>query len=203
MALLQALLRVPFLTDAQVARTWFSETPQGLDNARKFTRRLAAQGILTHQTVLAHPEIPLPGPLWTWQPGEPAPPFGALAHACRSRYKEPVRTLRVWRLTAQTRSDLGGSGRPSHGGRDHTAGHDLHLAALYLRFLAEAPGRARSWVPESEIVGEPGDRVPDAVVQDTAGRRLGIEMGGTGTRPLRVEALFRRGLKYGLPWELW
>jgi hypothetical protein len=52
-------------------------------------KQLATLGLIQIDHTVAHPELELPGPLFTWHPGEADPHLGALSHALRSLFGAP------------------------------------------------------------------------------------------------------------------
>ncbi len=96
-------------------------------------------------------------------------------------------------------------GHPGRVPRRSEATHDLGLASVFLRLLAEQPAKARSWVPESELVKahkRNSSKIPDALLRTKSGRETVIEFGGEYSKAKLIEfhedcAARRRG------YQLW
>jgi hypothetical protein len=160
-------LRVRVLSFLQVARTWPKAVP-GL-------KRLERHGLVFSFTAVAHPELPLVEPVIRWNIGTELPNFGSASYRLRSRWNRPgVPTKCI--IASQAAGRMFGG----HGGRyprECEETHDIHLAAVYLRFRSVSPGIAASWVHEEEIKRERRQRkgkLPDALV----GKSRVVEFGG-------------------------
>jgi hypothetical protein len=201
-ALLAALHRVPFFTTDQIARTFWSETEKGGAAARKELQRLARAGFIGRKQILAHPELTLSRPLYTWVPGEPCPHFGKLSYQCQVRWTQEPRIISVWSATAMTRNLFGS---PSHETRlgAHEMTHAIHVASLYCHLLKEKPEMAHDWIPEDRLPRRKGERMPDAVLYRRNGQAyLAIEFGGS-YKASRIQSLHLTCSRQGLAYELW
>ena len=160
-------LRVRVLSVFQIARTW--------PNLVAALKRLEAQGFVFTFTAVAHPELPLVGPVVRWTRGNELPDFGRASYLLRSRWNRPgIPTKCV--IASRTAGRMFGG----HGGRyprESEESHDIHVAAVYLRFRSTFPELAASWVHEEEIKAERKQRkgkLPDALI----GKNRVIEFGG-------------------------
>ena len=156
--LLAALtLRVRVFTTLQIARTW----PKAIGSLK----RLESNGLLFSFTAVAHPELPLVEPIIRWRNGDEIPDFGRASYQIRSRWSASGTPMKCFIATRAVGRMFGG-----HGGRyprESEETHDIHLAAVYLRFRSTWPEMAASWVHEEEIKRERRQRrgkLPDAVV---------------------------------------
>jgi hypothetical protein len=166
--LLTALaLRVRVLTTLQIARTWRAMVSR--------LPRLESEGLLQSFVTVAHPELPLIGPVVQWRPGDPSPDFGSASYLLQSRWAKPATPIKCFIAGRAAGCMFGG-----HGGRyprESEESHDIHLAAVFLRFRKLEPALVESWVHEEELRRDRKDRrgkVPDAMV----GKHRVIECGG-------------------------
>lgn len=129
--------RVRLLSLSQIARVFWSGVRDPRVAARKRLAVLERTGFLERLNVLARPELPLPAPVAKWAPGEAPPNFGAVAYQVQARWEQAPTPTTVVVATARAGHWCGGQGgrRP----RTSEITHDLHLAAVYLRLLAEWP----------------------------------------------------------------
>jgi hypothetical protein len=208
--------KVRFLSVDQVIGHWWPVAATRDRNARREIAALVDAGYLARQSLLATPLPPLEAPVFTWQPGEPEPAYGALSYQLQRRWTAGVREVTV--LVA-TRKALGLFGGVAAGVRvPDQATHDLAMGAIYLQFLRHAPDAARQWVSEDGLArlqsqerrAETGargrvrlDKVPDAALVDAHGRRLKlIEFGGS-YHAARVKKTHLYAAERQLPYELW
>lgn len=166
--LLAALtLRVRAFSSFQIARTW----PKAIASLK----RLESHGLLFSFVAVAHSELPLVEPVIRWTEGAELPEFGRASYQLRSRWNGGGVPMKCFIASRAAGRMFGG-----HGGRyprESEETHDLHLAAVYLRFRSTWPELAASWVHEEEIKRERKQRrgkLPDAFV----GKNRVIEFGG-------------------------
>ena len=196
--LLALTQKVRLLSLEQIARTWW---PSALPATAR--NRLAALPALLHRLTLnAHPELTLPGPLFTWRPGEADPPCGALSYRLKKRWNQAVRPTTVYIATEKAARYFGGYGGKLR--RPLQATHDLHVAQIYLRLWQADPGLAALWVSEERFAPERRrEKLPDAVLRDAAGNLiLVIEFGGAYDAK-HVERVHLDCVARSLPYELW
>ena len=198
-------LKTRLLSLDQIARTWWKPTDSGRNEARKRMTELAAHGLVERRRMNIHPELPLGNPLLAWEPGDEDPNFGAIAYRLKIRWKESLRLTPFFTASKHGVKHFGGS--RSAGGRlkrPHQVTHDLHVAALYLRFLQADPTAANAWTLDHHLTTErKNQKLPDAVLKNPDGRdgRV-IEFGGAYPAR-RVEAFHEDCLRRSLPYELW
>jgi hypothetical protein len=202
--------KVRLLSLEQIARTWWGASPSGIATARKRLTLLTGKAavnsaytnVMRRLRLNAHPELKLSGPIFTWSPGDPAPPFGALAYRLQTRWKEAVRPTTVYIATEKAARYFGGFGGKLR--RPLQATHDLHVAQIYLHFLTTDPARAAAWVSEERFAPERRhEKLPDAVLHDAHGNiTLVIEFGGAYDAK-HVERVHRDCVTRSLPYELW
>ncbi len=194
-------LKVRVLSLAQAARSWWTSSPDGQREARRHLDRLVAGGWLVRHAATAHLELPLEAPLHVWQVGEATPPFGSLSYRLVHRWSGASEQVLAYTSTKQAARVYGGTAaavKPS------SLTHDLHVGALYLRFLRERPEDAEGWISEDTLAPEREEQVlPDAAVADANGvlRRV-IEFGGSYPAE-RLARLHEDCAARGLPYELW
>jgi hypothetical protein len=161
--------RVRLLTLDQVARTWYADARHPRRTAREALRRAESQGLVTVNTVMAHPEVVLSAPLYRWSAEALTTPphFGRLAWQARKRFGQPpVRTIYVT-ATAKAKVLLGEVAH-KRGIRSTELTHDIHVAQIYLKLCREAPELAASWVGEDQLAHADRDTRPDAVAGNLA-----------------------------------
>jgi hypothetical protein len=206
--ILEALtLKIRLLCVEQAAATWWPGVRSGVSQARARLDGLVAAGTLARHEVFCHPLLPLEAPVLVWRPGEPQPTedvFGAVAYRLKTRWPDepPARTV-VYTATPKLANRLGGfNGRMRH--RDQVT-HDLHVTQLYLEFLRRDPEAARRWRGEELGKSEQGygEKLPDAVLVDDAGRPcLAIEFGGRYSKG-RVRDFYLHCAGRGIGFDLW
>jgi len=151
---------------------------------------------------MARPQLPLTGPLAAWAPGEQSPDFDTLSYQLRTRWTEPAESTEVVIATSRAGHQLGGfGGRPP---RPSEVTHDLHLAAIYLKWCRENVMMAPTWQSEEFLARQRPDRrgkVPDALVMQD-GRPLIVEFGGAYGAPKLREFHAYCDLQQW-PYEIW
>jgi hypothetical protein len=184
-------LRVRVLSVLQIARTW----PRVL----AALKRLEAQGLVFSFTAVAHPELPLLGPVVAWRPGCEQPDFSKASHQLRSRWKLPGKATKCIIASKAAGRMFGG-----HGGRyprESEETHDLHLAAVYLRYRLNHPALCSSWIHEEEMKRDRKQqrgRVPDAVINKTKV----VEFGGAYKKE-KLLSFHKFCETRGLEYEVW
>ena len=195
-------VRVRLLSLSQIARSFWPEARAPIASARKRMTLLEQAGLVDRLTVLARPELALSAPIMKWAPGAQSPNFGSIAFQLQNRWKRPPAPTTVVVATARAGNWRGGEGgrRP----RTSEATHDLHVAAVYLKLVAEQPGRAEFWISESTLARSmrgPGVRLPDAMIDDPSERTV-IEFGGAYSKTKLADFHeFCRNAK--LAYEIW
>jgi hypothetical protein len=183
--------RVRVLSVPQIARTWPKVEPR--------LKRLEAEGLIVSFMTVAHPELPLVCPVAKWQRGAELPDFAKASHALRSRWTQAgIATKCVIASRAAGRMFGGHGGRYP---RESEETHDIHLAAVYLRFRLLEPVLSTCWVHEEEIKKERRNRwgkLPDALV----GKRRVVEFGGAYKKH-KLIAFHRFCEASGLEYEVW
>ena len=170
---LSLVTKIRVITVAQAARTWWGNSLSARATAKRQLDSLVTRGDLLKYILRAHPEQPLPKPVWSWNPGEPEPPYGVLSYRLRKRWTEPlVPTIVYVASTRSARLYAGSGGRLAH---PLQVTHDLHVSALYVRLLRTEPDKAAQWV--SEDVLAPllrGKKIPDAELRDEWGETIKV-----------------------------
>ena len=160
-------------------------------------------GLLERIQVLVEPLLALAAPVFRWQPGAPAPDCDAIGYALQSRWTKPPRRTTVYVATRKSVSQYGGKG-PGGLRMRLQATHDLHVGAVYLRYLRDDPAAAAAWVGE-DVRGKAGHRLkdPDAILLGPDGRtRRVVEFGGRYDAR-RVRDFHEHCSRFGLSYELW
>jgi hypothetical protein len=201
--ILEALTRrVRVMTITQIARTWWVTSKHSDANARDRMAALEARGLITKQRALAHPEILVEEPLVRWAPFLPQPNFGKVSYQLQTRWTKPSVMATVISATSQAANQFGGhGGRPS---RDVERTHDIHLAAVFLRYRAQSPSLLQHWVFEEQIRRERGhtnEMLPDVMLRDPASPRA-VEFGGSYPKA-KLEAFHAYCKEKRLHYEIW
>lgn len=175
--------RVRVLSDAQIAREWWTGASDPIAAARKSLRRLVNAGLLAHGTGMVHPILPLDAAICIWSPEQPPPDAEKVSYRLKSRWTGVPVASRWFSASDSAASLMGGFGgrvpRPSE------LTHDIHMAELFLKLQRSEPQTAQTWASESELysvgLGR-NQRLPDAMVRDAVGWRV-IEFGGQYAPP--------------------
>lgn len=194
--------RVRVLSLDQVARTWWGNSADPRDGARRRLRSLEGWGFIERVKLTGHRELELTEPLVLWSPGDEQPDFGALAYRLERRWPDPPATAPAAIASREAGSWLGGKG--GRVPKPVEVSHDLSLGALYLRFRSEESERARHWVSEARLKEEGfGDTevLPDALIRG-GGEETVIEFAGSYPRS-KFEKLHTFCARRGLPYEVW
>lgn len=207
--ILQVLTRrVRVLSIQQVARTWWpgaSETA-----AENRLKLLAKDEFILLERGPAHPELELSGPVAEWNIGDIDPDVGAIAYRLQSRWKEHPKLTLCASASAKSSQQFGG-----HGGRmprtvERT--HDIHMAAVFLHYRRCHPELVFGWTFEEKTRKEriretgrnrpePGEKLPDVIIQTTTGRKV-VEFGGAYGKD-KVTSFHNYCKAKGLPYEIW
>lgn len=200
--------KVRLLSLAQIARTWWNPSPAGVANARKRLTVLTGNNTLSPDHFMlrlhvnAHSELILGGPLFSWNPGELTPDFGALSYRLQSRWTEAIKPTTIYIATEKAARHFGGFGGKLR--RPLQVTHDLHVAQIYLHLLKSNRPAACAWISEEQFSPERRhQKLPDAVLRDKNGEiTLVIEFGGAYDTK-HVERVHRDCVTRSLPYELW
>ena len=195
--------KIRLLSFDEILRSWWPPSKSASINARRRLAELVNVGLLVRERAYARPRLPLEQPIFRWKPGEESPDFGKLAWSVKSRWTEPPRDVTVYLATRRAAAIFGGraDGKIKNVSQ---ATHDIHLGALYLKLMKEAPTIAAGWIGE-EILAPTREhqKLPDAILHDREGRpRLVIEFGGAYPAD-RLQAFHEDCAERALPYELW
>jgi hypothetical protein len=193
--------RVRVLSLIQIARTWWpSADPR--DAVRRL-ETLQGAGLLYLFQVLSHPEIALREPQISWQLGERPPDFGSASYRLKARWNRSPTSAWCAIATALSARSRGG-----HGGRfprESEITHDIHMAAVYLRYRSHDPSCVQNWRSEARILWERGglknEKLPDAILDTSEGQRI-IEFGG-GYAKQKLERFHAYCERIATPYEVW
>lgn len=154
-----------------------ADTAEGTFEAtQRWCRRMAAQGLLTTQSVLATAPT-TSTPVCEYRLGDAAPDFGSVARSLRERATATApERIAVVRLTAPGAALLGEL-LPRRSRRCEIT-HDLRLA--HFVFAVRASGDVLRWTPEEQLARERAydHVVPDGELELTTGERVVVECGG-------------------------
>jgi hypothetical protein len=200
--IVQALVRkVRLFSQRQIAEArWQGE----VGNARRRLQRLRQVKLVERITVQARTLPGLIEPLLVWMPGQPAPDFGQVAYRCQIRWPgRPLRPCAAWIATAKSARVFGGRNRGTLK-QPTQAGHDLGVAAVWLRLRVMSPAWADAWRGEDLLAHtRRGDKLPDAFLVDRGEQvQCVIEFGGAYDQ-VRVREFHEDCAARGLPYQLW
>jgi hypothetical protein len=189
-------------TCPQIARaSW----PQAHLSHTAIARRLASLvrvGLLHTFRSLVHPEQTLKAPIFAWSPLDEAPQSGMIAERLQRRWNGTYRLTAIYAPTRRAGDHYGGFGGRLKNSFQVT--HDLHVTALYFKWLGTDPERAAAWTSEDKLAPErKHQKLPDALLRFKDGRPpLVIEFGGA-YKALRVKEFHEDCARRGLSYELW
>lgn len=187
---------------SQIAAAWWPPTIAGYKNAAKRLSRLVRADLLRTQHVLAHPLLPLQRPIAVWRPGEPAPPFSALARQLQNRWSAHPVEHRAYFCAPRASALLGASGRGKLKNLCQMT-HDLHVAQVYLAYQRWQPQCVADWVGEDAYAaGSHGDKIPDALLIAHGTPYRAVEFGGRYPGA-RLAAFHDDCVRRRLPYEIW
>lgn len=192
--------KVRVLTQAQVARTFFSRSKNKALLLRALIAELEEADFIKSYSAMVHPEIDLKAPLCSYRPGESDPDFAAVAKKTRGRWKRaPVATDIVY-ASKRAKHVFGGllGGRKP---RPSETRHDIHLAQIYLNLAKRGRVATAAWIPEEQLREERGGNsgpLPDAEIRIP--ETVIIEFGGAYPRA-KLEAFHAR--QKSQSYEIW
>jgi hypothetical protein len=175
-----------------------------LPNTRRRMKSLAENGLVERLIVQARLTPKLTSPIATWQPGEPTPDFGSIAHVCQQRWKRrPTQACVVW-IATEKAAQLFGGVRRGELKNPIQATHDLGVAAVWLRQREIAPRFAKAWRGEDlRAHTRRGEKLPDAFIEDEEGKVTWVIEFGGGYDTERVQDFHDDCASRGLPYQLW
>lgn len=150
----------------QIARSFWGRSKSPNTDARKRLSILADAGFVSTSVIMAHPEIELPEPVFSW-PGDDPEDLGRIAYRVKKRWTQPLHATSVVIATPEARKLLGS--RPGRPTRRSETTHDVHLTAVYLTYLQADPQIATRWVSGDHLETDDFERVPDAIIKDDRG----------------------------------
>lgn len=196
--------RVRIVSLSQIAKHWWTDAKQGLENARRRLSALENAGLLKHVHVMARPLPKLTAPVVSWKPGGPAPGFGSIAWQLQSRWtSEPLKT-RVYIATTRATNLFGGraAGRIK---QEFQATHDLGVCEMYLQLCKQRPEEVSRWIGEDALAPHRrGQKLPDAIIATSADERpeLVLEFGGAYDKQRLID-FHADNEERKLPYEIW
>lgn len=193
--------KVRLLTQRQLADFFWKGS---LPNARRRMKWLRANGLVERVVLIARLITALSGPLATWEPGQPPPNFGAIAHQAQVRWRRtPARSCVTWVATEKAAHLFGGV-RRGELKNPLQASHDIGVAAVWLRMKQVDPRWARSWQSEDMLAHtRRGQKIPDAFIVDDERRVVWVvEFIGEYDRQ-RVQAFHEDCESRGIPYQMW
>lgn len=172
---------------------------------RRCFQAFVGEQILGTAVVQAPPLLRLDRPIFSWTPGEPEPQFGSLSHRARSRWTAPHVPTRVFYATRSAAYLFGGIS--VSGEALLQAGHELHMAALALRYRRECGSLPTEWLRGDLFAGSrrKRERVPDAVVVCNCGCKtlqFAVEFAGSYSST-RIRCFHNYCKLKELPYDLW
>jgi hypothetical protein len=150
-------------TVEQLARTFWPSSKSPVSDTRKRLSSLKDAGLVESRVIMAHPEIALARPVFSWPDDDPED-LGSVAYRVKTRWTKPLQATRVIIATPEARKLLGA--RPGRPTRRSETTHDVHLTAVYLTYLRTKPEIAAHWSSGDQLEADAFERVPDAIVKD-------------------------------------
>lgn len=195
---------VRFLTVSQLARALFGSQLLSPRQAAKAARELTNSGWLRMSEVLARPVRPLAGPLCRWRHAAPLPDFLTLSRRLHQRASCPAALTVVVSATAKTCTLYGTMRSVPPSLKLTQTTHDLHVAELFLHYVAGGLKSGQRWVGEDALPETwPLRQRPDALLIDGAGELVrAVEYGGDYS-PDRLADLHDGLASIPLPYEIW
>lgn len=194
--------RVRVLSLEQIGRTWWSGSTPPTKQAASRMNILATEKLVTSYQAFVHPELVLSEPIVQWNPEDQMPDFGAAAYRLQSRWIKPFVSVTCFIATNRSGRAFGGYGGRRSRSSEQT--HDIHLAAVFLRYRAEAPHLVADWRSEAAILATRSNRrekLPDALIDNGEERRI-IEFGGSYGKD-KLVAFHEYCEREELPYEIW
>ncbi len=194
-------LRVKFFSQRQISDHWFDGD---IANTRRRMSQLRTCGLIERVELRARSLPPLSQPLIAWQPGQPTPEFGRVAHVCRSRWrKRHIQSCTAYLATAVASRQFGGCVR-GEVKRETQATHDLGVSQIWLQLDLQSAELADSWRGEDVMAHtRRGEKLPDGFIVDAHGvTRCVIEFGGAYDES-RVREFHEDCASRPLPYQLW
>ena len=196
-------IRVRLFSVAQIARTWWAGTADPEANARERLKQLDRAGLVTRFVLMSRPELELEAPVLVWEPGQETPDLGSVSYKLQSRFSAALEKTPCVVATARAATKFGGHGGKLPKNAEQT--HDVHVAAMFLRYRGLNPDLVRHWISEEVIKRTrpkvKGDKLPDAMIRTGSYERV-IEFGGEYGKD-KLTAFHDYCVKKNLPYELW
>ena len=193
--------RVRFLSLEQIARMWWNAGPQSVATAEARMEQLEKSYYVRSLKVRCHPELPLQTPIHLWNPGDPTPDFGAIAYRLQKRWTQPMRRIKIYvttdHVTARASVECGCLRSPLQ------AGHDLHVATVYLKLRETWPEGAERWEGEDGLRFGFGHKVPDAIIRHPKQHIQTIVEFGGSYRKGRVKEFHEFWAARNVPYMIW
>jgi hypothetical protein len=190
------------LSIPQLARTWWTDSPDPESSAWNRVKSLQRAGFADAFSGLAHPELPLKEPICRWSPGQPSPSAGAISYRLQNRWNAHPQATKCITASSIARRHFGGSrGRKP---RERELTHDIHLSAIYLHLRQADSTLVRYWAYEDTIVearGHRREKLPDAIIVSPDVTRV-IEFGGAYGKQ-KVQAFHNYCEEQSLSYEIW
>jgi hypothetical protein len=193
--------RVKVLAIGQIHRAWWLDA--NLANTRRRIHRLCIAGWLLPVRVLSKDiDLNPVAPLRIWAPKEPEPDWSCIIRMTSTRWRSPLKSMSAVVGTAQAARHFGGQARHP---RVSEGTHDLFLAGVYLRLIAERSDDAVHWMGEGQLVAAAGGGeggVPDALIQ-RPDCPIAIEVVGESYTPTKLRAFHAHCDRQNWRYELW
>ncbi|MBI1315075.1 hypothetical protein GC176_27605 [bacterium] len=185
----------------QIAAAWWDGE---LANTRRRLNVLVAVRLVQRISVRARTLPVLTAPIAVWQPSQPAPDFGHVAHRLQDRWvRKAVRTVTAFIATERAARLVGGTARASLK-QPTQATHDLGVAQVWLHFRSDCPARADAWRSEDLMADtRRGQKLPDAFLVDAAGHTVAVIEFGGSYDARRVRDFHNDCAVRNLPWQMW
>ena len=185
----------------QLAAAWWDGE---LANTRRRLNVLVSIRLVQRISVRARSLPALTAPVAAWQPQQPAPDFGHIAHQLQDRWvRRAVRTATAFIATERAARLIGGTARVTLK-QPIQATHDLGVAQVWLHVRRDCPARADAWRGEDLMAHTRHDQKrPDAFLVDDDGQTVAVIEFGGSYDARRVRDFHNDCLTRNLPYQIW
>lgn len=196
------LLKYRASTAAQIGAAYYHDTKQPQRNARRLLDRLANEGLLQKQPLVARVLPDLLEPTWSWRPGGSLPCANRLCYQLEKRFSGESIPTTVYYATRSAATRFGGRGGRLK--RTHQISHDLLCTSVYLHLEANAFQLAADWLNEDLYAGHAGagQKLGDALLMRKGQPYRMIEVLGRYTAR-HLTQLFDYCVRKQLSFDLW
>lgn len=186
----------------QLLGACFPNTSAGRINGRRWVAERERVGLLETFSVIGKPvtDVEL---VYRGDAATPAPDFAELSRESCRRWDITPEPITVVRASKRLRNIIGGPEQMRFRALGQV-GHDLGTAAIYLKFLSEAPELLDAWLIEDEIE-DPAykEAKADAAILGVDGNVERVIEFASGYQAEKFEKIDRSFRPHGIPYEIY